>query len=106
MVIGFTTLGIAFAAFFVWLTVQIINRRHQWSKWTALAVAIAVLLAYPLSIGPVMSCALWLGSGPDTMTSLTSFYLPVFSMMRRSEASKRAMNWCLSVHTNGRMRQK
>src|SRR5882724_3715941 len=42
-------LAIAFAAFCVWLTVRIVNRRERWAKWTLAAV---VALAYPASIGP------------------------------------------------------
>jgi hypothetical protein len=42
-------LGIAFAAFCVWLTVRIINRRERWAKWTAIAIAIMVACAaYPV----------------------------------------------------------
>jgi len=43
-------LGVAFAAFCIWLTVRIVNRRERWAKRTA--VALVALLGYPLSIGP------------------------------------------------------
>jgi hypothetical protein len=52
MTILLPTLAIAFAAFCVWLTVRIVNRRERWAKWTAVAL-IAVLVTYPLSFGPV-----------------------------------------------------
>jgi len=105
MAVTYSTVGIALAAFGIWLTVRLYNRRQRWSKRMALGIAVAVLLAYPLSIGPVMSSALWLGSGPDAMTAITRFYRPVFSITRKSEATKTAMNWYLDAHTNGRVRQ-
>jgi hypothetical protein len=40
----------------VWLTVRIVNRRERWAK--RLAVAMAVIVVYPLSFGP----ACWLSS--------------------------------------------
>jgi len=44
--------GLAFAAFAVWLTVRIVNRREKWAK--RLAIGLTVALIYPLSFGPVM----------------------------------------------------
>ena len=54
MTIIFMIFGVACAAFCVWLTVRIVNRRQRWAKW--LALGLVVLLAYPLSFGP--ACAL------------------------------------------------
>ena len=45
-------LGMAFAAFCVWLTVRIISRRERWAKRT-LAVAIGLPALYVLSVGPM-----------------------------------------------------
>jgi hypothetical protein len=45
------TLAIAFAAFCVWLTVRIVNRRERWAKWT-FAVLIGLPVLYVLSFGP------------------------------------------------------
>lgn len=53
MTILVQTLAAAFAAFCVWLTVRIVNRRERWAKRTAIAM-ILVLAAYPISIGPVI----------------------------------------------------
>ena len=47
-------IGVAFAAFCVWLTVRVINRRERWARWT-LAIAIGPLM-YVASFGP----ACWL----------------------------------------------
>ena len=32
--------AVVFAAFCVWLTVRIINRRERWAKWTAVALIV------------------------------------------------------------------
>jgi predicted permease len=54
MTILISTLAVAFAAFCVWLTMRIVNRRERWAKWTA--AALVPVVAYPLSFGP----ACWL----------------------------------------------
>lgn len=51
MTIILPSLAVAFAAFCVWLTVRIVNRRERWAKRT-LAVML-ILSTYPLSVGPV-----------------------------------------------------
>jgi hypothetical protein len=43
--------AVAFAAFCVWLTVRIVNRRERWAKWTAVGL-VMVFVGYPLSYGP------------------------------------------------------
>jgi hypothetical protein len=40
-----STLAVAFAAFCVWLTVRIVNRRERWAKWT-LAVVVGLPVLY------------------------------------------------------------
>ena len=49
-------LSVAFAVFCVWLMVRIVNRRERWAKWTL--AGLAVLAAYPLSLGPVVWLAI------------------------------------------------
>ena len=51
----FAVAGISVAAFGIWLTVRIINRRERWARRTAAALVV-VLVVYPLSFGP----AVWL----------------------------------------------
>ena len=51
MTILLPTLGVAFAAFCVWLSVRIVNRRERWAKWT-LAAVIGLPVLYVLSFGP------------------------------------------------------
>jgi hypothetical protein len=53
MTILLPALAIAFAAFCVWLTVRIVNRRERWAKWMALAAAIGIPALYVASFGPV-----------------------------------------------------
>jgi hypothetical protein len=43
--------AVALIAFYIWLTVRIVNRRERWAKRTALILGV-LLIGYPLSIGP------------------------------------------------------
>ena len=52
----FSVLGVAFAAYCVWLTVRIVNSREKRAIRTAV-VLVLVFVAYPLSMGPMV----WLG---------------------------------------------
>jgi len=67
-------LAMAFAAFCVWLTVRIVNRRERWAKCTAVLVAIVALVGYPLSFGPACWINLRTGSGGRV---LGAFYKPI-----------------------------
>ena len=51
MTILLPALAIAIAAFCVWLTVRIVNRRERWVKWT-LAGVVGVPVLYVASFGP------------------------------------------------------
>jgi hypothetical protein len=59
MALALSIFGVAFVAFFVWLTVRTINRRERWAKRT-LAVVAGVPALYVLSFGP----ACWWFSTP------------------------------------------
>lgn len=67
MMIALSIVSVAFAAFAVWLTVRIINRREKWAKWTGAILATLPVL-YVLSFGPVC----WL-TRPQNIVALTSF---------------------------------
>lgn len=75
--------GVALAAFCVWLTVRVVNRRERWAKWTAAALVL-VLVGYPLSAGPFirlhykMGRPAWLKQVGDT------FYSPLIFVIERS----------------------
>jgi hypothetical protein len=78
------------AAFCVWLTVRIINRRERWAKWT-LAGVVGVPVLYVASFGP----ASWLMSRTSLCTeAITTVYQPVFfCWMRGPEKTAAWINW-------------
>jgi hypothetical protein len=87
-------LGVAFAAFCVWLGVRIVNRRERWAKWTAVALLVLTPVLYVLSIGP----AAWLHTRhlmPESLSSATRhFYDPIHWIMGHGpEPVGRAITW-------------
>jgi hypothetical protein len=73
-------LGVAFAAFCVWLAVRIFNRRERWAKWT-LAAVVGVPTLYIMSFGP----ACWISSRVTVGVPVVNVvYLP---MMRIENVS-------------------
>jgi len=52
MTILLQALAVAFAAFCVWLTVRIINRKERWAKWTLVGTVVGVPILYVASFGP------------------------------------------------------
>jgi len=50
MALAPSIIGITFAAFCLWLSVRIVNRRERWAKWTAAVVVLTVVVLYPLSL--------------------------------------------------------
>jgi hypothetical protein len=79
MAIALLIFGVAFAAFCVWLTVRIVNRRERWAKWTAAGVVLFVL--YPLSVGPMY--AIFVGPRkPDPPPAwFNTLYAPVHGVV-------------------------
>lgn len=55
MTLLLATLAVSFAAFCIWLTVRIANRRERWAKWM-LAAVVGVPVLYVASFGP--ACAM------------------------------------------------
>ena len=77
MTIVLPALGVAFAAFCVWLMVRIMNRREQWAKRTAVWLAVVPVL-YVASFGP-WCWAFSRGDGNQDVFVITqSFYTPIF----------------------------
>jgi hypothetical protein len=73
MAIALSIFGTASAAFCVWLTVRIINRRERWAKWT-LAVVVGLPVLYVASLGP----ACWLTSRIDSGAgTISKVYRPL-----------------------------
>jgi len=52
-------LDVAFAAFCVWLTVRIVNRKERWAKRLALWLIVLLPTLYVLSSGPLIQLAFW-----------------------------------------------
>ena len=77
MSILLSTLGVAFAAFCVWLTVRIVNRRERWTKWT-LATVVGLPVLYVASFGP----ACWAVSRTNSgALPLAVIYDPILNAM-------------------------
>ncbi|MBI3866090.1 MAG: hypothetical protein HY290_29785 [Planctomycetia bacterium] len=53
MTILLPTLAVTFAAFGIWLTVRIVNRKERWAKWT-LAGVVGVPVLYVATWGPAI----------------------------------------------------
>ena len=68
-------MGVAVAAFAVWLTVRLVNRRKRLGRRTWITVAaVAVLVGYPLSFGP----ACWITSRANLSQNLVNVaYQPI-----------------------------
>jgi hypothetical protein len=69
MSIVLPALAVAFAAFCVWLTVRIVNRRERWAKWTLTAVLAVAFLGPPVSY-PWAKGVLMTSPRAETMTEL------------------------------------
>src|SRR5579872_1609403 len=77
MALALSIFGVAFAAFCVWLTVRIVNRKERWAKWT-LAAAVAVPALYILSFGP--TC--WVSSRlQPSGKAVSAIYSPIVWIM-------------------------
>jgi hypothetical protein len=53
MIVLLRALAATFAAFCIWLTVRIVNRRERWAKWTLVGAIIGAPVLYVASFGPV-----------------------------------------------------
>ena len=87
-------LAVAFAAFVIWLTVRIVNRKERRTKRTAV-ILVALLVGYPLSWGP----ALWLhyrGHLPESLSpAISAFYWP---LERLSSSGPKQLRGVLSAY--------
>lgn len=64
---------VAFAAFCVWLTVRIVNRRERWAKWTLAAVVFGLPVLYVASFGP----ACWVAADQGQIANVPVVYWPI-----------------------------
>jgi Kef-type K+ transport system membrane component KefB len=77
-----SALGVIFVIFSIWLTVRIVNWRERWTKWTAVALAVLLVL-YPLSIGPLVWATTHDLIPVETHNWIAGhFYVPVLLAMR------------------------
>ena len=93
MAIALAVSGIAFAAFCVWLTVRIVNRRERWAKWMAAGV---VVLGYPLSFGPVA----WLLANaipPASVGLVLLFYMPLMLVAEMTVPTHDLLQWYVNL---------
>ena len=91
MAILFPALGVASAAICVWLGMRIVNRRERWAKRMAVALA-ALLLEYPLSIGPA-HCLVWNANTAWLRKTADVVYSPLACACDQSETATRAIFW-------------
>jgi cytochrome bd-type quinol oxidase subunit 2 len=84
-------LGVAVAAFCVWLTVRIVNRRERWAKWTAI---LTLPMLYVLSAGPTGWLIEHKITPPWFETASRWFYTPLFLLYVISpDPIKDALEW-------------
>jgi hypothetical protein len=77
-------LAVSFAAFVVWLTVQFVNRRERWAKWT-LILAVGLPVLYVGSFGP----ACWVaGKNETALSAILDVYYPILWSGRATRREK------------------
>jgi hypothetical protein len=93
----FSLLGVAVAAYAIWLTVRITNFRDRRAIRRAIFLVL-VIVVYPLSMGPL----LWLGNHgylPRTMEpAINVVFFPTYATLTFGPSSiKRGMSWYLGL---------
>lgn len=99
MTILLAVLAVAFAAFCVWLTMRIVNRRERWAKWTAVGLPVGLVLLYVASFGP----ACWLTKrDPTTFDRIAPrFYWPIgWVSWRGPQSVRKAISWYAKLDGN------
>jgi hypothetical protein len=112
MTIVLPALSVAFAAFCVWLTVRIVNRRERWAKRTLLIIACGLPLLYLGSFGAWC----WsIGSGPQHTQQWSDgkwgnvnrgirFYRPIlFLWFSGPEPIRSSLDWFANLGTEFRL---
>ncbi len=88
-------LSAAFAAFCVWLTVRIVNRRERWAKWT-LAVTLSLPVLYVASFGPTCWISSRTGIGSRAVAVV---YQPMLRLCMRNTYLGDAFLWYAAIGT-------
>jgi hypothetical protein len=88
-------LVVALAAFCIWLSVRIVNRRERWARRTAFALLVGLPMLYGLSIGP----AKWLDDRHLVSESTTeSLFGPLSWLYEHAPSSiQRATDWYIGL---------
>ena len=85
MTIFLPTLAVAFAAFCVWRTVRIVNRRERWAKWTlAVVVGMPVLVIAAVALLPGTGCDHGLPMTPEETKKVQQVLRKLREEMRQS----------------------
>jgi hypothetical protein len=92
MMIVLPTLSVAFAAFCVWLTARIINRRERWAKRIAVILAV-LLVAYPLSVRPAFWILERAGDPGWAIDAYHMFYAPIWWVYDHGPQPVRSLIW-------------
>jgi hypothetical protein len=97
MVLIWSIVGVAVAAFCVWLTVRIVNRKERWAK-RLFAWILSVPVLYILSFGP----ACWITSHMNAGDSaLPIVYWPMTQVMSASSPAASALHWYARLYAAG-----
>jgi hypothetical protein len=91
-----STLAVAFAAFCVWLTVRIVNRRERWAKWMLAAVVGGPAL-YVAGFGPAMWITVRTRGRILGLDAFVMVYEPVFTRAHLSKHFGIAMDWYAKI---------
>ena len=99
MAVTLAIFGVAFAAFCIWLTVRIVNRREKWAKWTMVSL-IALPVLYVASFGPWLWLSehdyfglLDLDQRVDINDAIDTVFHPLGWARRHSRMSRSVIDW-------------
>jgi len=93
--------GMAFAAFCVWLTVRIANRRERWAKWLAVGLLVGLPVLYIVGFG--LTCrAIAVPLGGTVAPSMAmEMYWPLGAMAaNRASSPGSVIRWYMSLWTS------
>jgi hypothetical protein len=77
MPIIITALAVTFAAFVVWLTIRLINRRERWARRLLIGIIAGAPVLYVLSLGPTVYITTRQQVSAEINESIATFYAPL-----------------------------
>ena len=101
MTIILPALAVAFAAFCVWLTVRIVNRKERWAKWTAVGIAMGLPVAYLLGFGiACRATSIPLGGSVAIPSQIMEIYSPIGVLaVNRGTRAASVIHWYMRFWT-------